>query len=110
MKVHVPQGFTYAISSTDYRGFASLQTDVKATQSANYYFQGSSQNRKFTHTYTGLYRDAWQSLDRVPVDQLVYRTCGEQRNFNINTDLQVEPGEKADPTKVSFITMDSTDG
>ena len=31
-----------------------------------------------------------------------------QRNFNINTELRVTAG--SDPSKVSFMTMDSTDG
>jgi hypothetical protein len=40
--VHVPQGFTYAIASADYRGFASLQRGASGAQKASYYFQGSS--------------------------------------------------------------------
>lgn len=37
--VHVPQGFTYAIASADYRGFLSLQPGASGTQRASYYFQ-----------------------------------------------------------------------
>jgi hypothetical protein len=34
--VHVPQGFTYAIASVDYRGFAYLQPGASGTQKASY--------------------------------------------------------------------------
>ncbi|TDD91828.1 DUF4360 domain-containing protein [Actinomadura rubrisoli] len=109
MIVHVPQGFTYAISSTDYRGYASLQKGVSATQLASYYFQGDSRTRQFSHPVPGPYNKSWQSSDKVDVSQLVYKACGEERNFNINTELRVDQGD-ADPKKVSFIAMDSTDG
>src|SRR5215211_5992508 len=42
LRIHVPQGFTYAIASADYRGFASLQRGAYARQGANYYFMGQS--------------------------------------------------------------------
>ena len=53
MVVHVPQGFTYAIASVDYRGFASLQPGATGLQRASYYFQGSSQTVFKNHTFTG---------------------------------------------------------
>ncbi|WP_131735887.1 DUF4360 domain-containing protein [Actinomadura roseirufa] len=109
MKVHVPQGFTYAISSTDYRGFASLQPGSEAWQLASYYFQGSQGTETISHHLPGPAKKSWQFDDEVPVAQLVYKPCGEERNFNINTELRVDEGT-SDPAKVSFITMDSTDG
>ncbi|MFI0373778.1 DUF4360 domain-containing protein [Actinomadura sp. 1N219] len=108
MRVHVPQGFTYAVSSTDYRGYASLQTGANASQLASYYFQGDSRTREFTHDLAGPYKKNWQTTDVVDVSQLVWSPCGEQRNFNVNTELRAEVG--TDASKVSFIAMDSTDG
>ncbi|MFI2431895.1 DUF4360 domain-containing protein [Streptomyces sp. NPDC018693] len=107
--VHVPQGFTYAIASADYRGFASLQRGATGTQRASYYFQGSSQTAFRTHTFNGPYADNWQATDTTEWAQLVWAPCGVQRNFNINTELRVTAGSTA-PDKVSFMTMDSTDG
>ncbi|WP_067461189.1 DUF4360 domain-containing protein [Actinomadura macra] len=109
LRVHVPGGFTYAISSTDYRGYASLQTGASAEQIAGYYFQGDSRTRKFSHPLPGPYKDNWQNTDKVDVSQLVWSPCGEQRNFNTNTEVRVEQGT-SDAAKVSFIAMDSTDG
>ncbi|MEU0048347.1 DUF4360 domain-containing protein [Streptomyces sp. NPDC006184] len=107
--VHVPQGFTYAIASADYRGFASLQRGATGTQKASYYFQGSSSTVPRTHPFGGPYNDDWQATDSTDWAQLVWAPCGVLRNFNINTELRVNAGTAA-PDKVSFMTMDSTDG
>ncbi|GAA0472449.1 DUF4360 domain-containing protein [Streptomyces stramineus] len=108
--VHVPQGFTYAIASADYRGYAKLEPGATGTQRASYYFQGSSQTVPRTHTFKGSYADSWQATDNVDVAALVWAPCGEKRNFNINTELRVNAGT-SDPAKTnSFMTMDSTDG
>ncbi|MDC0766023.1 DUF4360 domain-containing protein [Streptomyces sp. HD] len=107
--VHVPQGFTYAIASADYRGFASLQSGASAIQRASYYFQGSSNTQFRNHPFRGPLADSWQATDSTDWAQLVWAPCGVQRNFNINTELRVSAGTSS-PDKVSFMTMDSTDG
>ncbi|ELS52976.1 DUF4360 domain-containing protein [Streptomyces viridochromogenes] len=107
--VHVPQGFTYAIASADYRGFASLQRGASAVQRASYYFQGSPNTAYRNHPFSGPLNDSWQATDSTEWAQLVWAPCGVQRNFNINTELRVSLGTSA-PDKVSFMTMDSTDG
>ncbi|GHD92503.1 DUF4360 domain-containing protein [Streptomyces naganishii] len=107
--VHVPQGFTYAIASADYRGFLSLQPGATGTQRASYYFQGSSNTAFKNHPFNGPYNDDWQATDSTDWAQLVWAPCGVLRNFNINTELRVNAGSSA-PGKVSFMTMDSTDG
>jgi hypothetical protein len=107
--VHVPQGFTYAIASADYRGFLALQPGATGTQRASYYFQGSSSTAFRTHPFNGPYNDDWQATDSTDWAQLVWSPCGVLRNFNINTELRVNAGTSA-PGKVSFMTMDSTDG
>ncbi|MGH4032941.1 DUF4360 domain-containing protein [Actinomycetota bacterium Odt1-20B] len=107
--VHVPQGFTYAIASADYRGFASLQPGAKGTEKASYYFQGSSNTASISHDFPGALNDNWQATDTTDYAHLVWKPCGEERNFNINTELRVDAGT-SDPAKTSFMTMDSTDG
>ncbi|WP_055569343.1 MULTISPECIES: DUF4360 domain-containing protein [Streptomyces] len=107
--VHVPSGFTYAIASADYRGYASLQPGAKGTEKASYYFQGSPQTAAISHEFKGVYNDNWQATDTTDWAQLVWAPCGVKRNFNINTELRVDLGT-SDPAKSSFMTMDSTDG
>ncbi|MFI1352634.1 DUF4360 domain-containing protein [Streptomyces sp. NPDC020898] len=105
--VHVPAGFTYAIASVDYRGFAALQQGASGIQRASYYFQGSSSTAFRNHSYAGPYNDNWQATDTTEWAQLVWAPCGVQRNFNINTELRVNAGTS---TGTSFMAMDSTDG
>jgi hypothetical protein len=61
------------------------------------------------HPFSGPYNDNWQATDETDWAQLVYAPCGVQRNFNINTELRVSAGTQS-ADKVSFMTMDSTDG
>ncbi|WP_412746989.1 DUF4360 domain-containing protein [Krasilnikovia sp. MM14-A1004] len=108
--VHVPQGFTYAISKVDYRGFASLAPGSSAIERANYYFQGQSQTAYISHPFTGPLGDDWQTTDEVAVAALVWAPCGALRNLNINTELRAMAGTSDTAHTTSFITMDSTDG
>ena len=107
--VHVPQGFTYAIASVDYRGFASLQRGASGVEKASYYFQGSPDTAARTHTFNGPLEDNWQATDETDWAQLVWAPCGVERNFNINTELRVNRGSSP-ASSTSFMTMDSTDG
>lgn len=107
--VNVPQGYTYAVSKVDYRGFGSLQPGAVGTQKASYYFQGMSQTAYRTHRFQGALDDNWQATDTTGIEALVFAPCGEKRNFNINTELRAEVGT-SDATRTSFMALDSTDG
>ncbi|WP_406511059.1 DUF4360 domain-containing protein [Streptomyces sp. NBC_00161] len=107
--VHIPQGYTYAIAQADYRGFASLAAGALGTQKAGYYFQGMSQTAQRTHEFAGPFSDNWQTTDTTRINALSWSPCGEQRNFNINTELRVEAGTSS-PSATSFMALDSTDG
>jgi hypothetical protein len=109
LRVHVPQGFTYAIAGADYRGFAYLADGASGMEKANYYHQGMAQTTPVSHTIKGAYLDNWQFSDRTPVTELVFKPCGEDRNFNINTELRVYQGT-SDASQTSFMAFDSADG
>ncbi|SDZ15771.1 protein of unknown function [Micromonospora pattaloongensis] len=110
LRIHVPQGFTYAIAQADYRGFAHLARGATGLQRANYYFQGTSPTVPRSHSFAGPYSDNWQTTDKTEVAEIVWAPCGEDRNLNVNTELRVSAGS-SDPTKTtSFMAMDSTDG
>lgn len=108
VRVHVPQGFTYAVAQADYRGFASLAEGATGLQIAHYYFTGTSPTAESTHTFTGARYGLWQAVDRVEEAALVYAPCGVDSLFNINTELRVNAG--ASESKTSLMTMDSTRG
>ncbi|WP_242614185.1 DUF4360 domain-containing protein [Actinomadura roseirufa] len=109
LKVHAPRGFTYAVSSADHRGYASLQPGAEAILLSRFYFQGASQVREFTHRLLGPYDGAWRFTDVVPESELVWKPCGEERNLNVETRLQMNEGT-SDPAKVSFIGASAPDG
>ncbi|WP_432021421.1 DUF4360 domain-containing protein [Streptomyces sp. 1222.5] len=109
LKVHVPQGFTYAIARADYRGFGYLQPGAFGQERASYYFQGDSQTARITHQFNGPYADNWEASDETSYADLVWAPCGEDRNLNVNTELRVYTGT-SNPNRVSFMSMDSTDG
>jgi hypothetical protein len=108
--VHVPTGFTYAISDVVYRGFSALEKGASAIERANYYFQGSPVSTYSQHSFTGPLQDNWQAVDQVDMPSMVYAPCGELRNLNINTELRVNAGTSDVKNTTSFFTMDSTDG
>ncbi|WP_420717177.1 DUF4360 domain-containing protein [Streptomyces sp. H27-G5] len=108
LTVHVPQGFTYAVSKVDYRGYGNLEQGATGTQKASYYFQGMSQTASRTHTFHGRLNNNWQVTDTTDIEALVFAPCGAQRNFNINTELRTTAG--TDTSKTSYMAVDSTDG
>jgi hypothetical protein len=110
IRVHYPQGFTFGIAQADYRGFAHLARGANGMERASYYFQGTSPTASATHSFNGPLSDDWQATDRTDVASIVFAPCGEQRNFNINTELRVAAGTSDPKTTTSFMSMDSTDG
>jgi hypothetical protein len=109
LNVHVPSGFTYAVASADYRGYAHLAAGASGYESAGYYFQGESQTTRIRHNFYGYKDGDWQTTDRIGVASLSFLPCGEERNLNVNTELRVSAGW-SDPHKTtSFLSMDSTD-
>jgi hypothetical protein len=109
VRVHVPQGFTYAIAQAEYRGFAHLAAGATAQQIAHYYFSGQSATADSAHSFAGPLTTLWKTVDRADGAALVYAPCGADANLNINTELRVDAGSsKADA--VSIVGMDSTRG
>jgi Domain of unknown function (DUF4360) len=109
LNVHVPQGYTYAIASADYRGFAHLERGSSGTQTASYYFQGERGDTRIRHDFNSPMDGDWQRSDKVGISSLSFLPCGEERYLNVNTELRVSAGW-SDKKKTSFLTMDSTDG
>lgn len=107
LRVHVPQGFTYAITQADFRGYANLLEGAKGLHRTNYYIQGSPNNSHADERFEGPYDDNWIVTDRHAHADLVWSPCGETKLFNVNTELRVNT---ADSSGTSFMTMDSTDG
>ncbi|PJE95249.1 DUF4360 domain-containing protein [Streptomyces carminius] len=108
--VKVPHGFTYAIASVNYRGYAYLEKGATALQKAQYFHQGSAETKSATHKIDGPYDNNWQHTDEAEVGEMVWAPCGVERNFNINSELRVDGGSSNLKETTSFVAMDSTDG
>ncbi|TYK49478.1 DUF4360 domain-containing protein [Actinomadura decatromicini] len=107
LRVFVPQNVTYGIVATDHHGYASLLDGAKATHSAGAYFHGQP-SRPITHDLTGPYADNWQFTDQSDLGNFLWKPCGQDPTFDINTELRVDQGT-ADPSKLNLITMEAAD-
>ncbi len=107
--LHVPHGFTYAITSVDYRGYANLAPGAQGMQKASYYFQGQAPTASAETIFRGPYEQDWQLRDRVSTAALVWSPCGVERSMNVNAQLRLTRGT-APASSSSFIQMDSEDG
>ncbi|TYB46332.1 DUF4360 domain-containing protein [Actinomadura chibensis] len=110
VRVTAPPDVTYAVSSVEHRGYAYLERGANAAVGVGYYFQGQAAPAKTWLALTGPRDDDWSFTDRPPPDQVVFRPCGDDRVLMLTTELRVDKGT-SDPSKVSYIAMDSiTDG
>lgn len=106
VQVHVPQGFTYAVASDEYRGRLALGSDASALVRNNYYFQGVGEvSTTVDHNFFGALNGAWRTKDVTAVTDLVYAPCGRDIVLNINTELRVDS-----PSSSSWISLRSSDG
>ncbi|MFI1995725.1 DUF4360 domain-containing protein [Actinoplanes sp. NPDC020271] len=103
--VTIPDGWTIAIASANYRGKAGLLPGASALQRTSYYWQGSSATQRKDATFTGPLNGLWTTWDVAPV--LTYAECGAQSVLNINTELRVDPGTS---TGTSTMSMNTTEG
>ena len=109
LTLHVPHGFTYAIASVDYRGYANLAPGAKGQQKSSYYFQGQAPTATAWTTFTGPYENNWQIRDQVNAAALVWAPCGMERSLNINAQVLINKGTSS-ASSSSIMTMDSEDG
>jgi hypothetical protein len=100
--VHVPQGWTYAVSQSDYYGYASLLGGATGLEQAGYRFQ--NQNVAYASHPIAASGD-WHFRDTAAIGALVWAPCGQQAFFIINTELRAAGGLP----QTSEVTMDSTD-
>jgi hypothetical protein len=103
--VTIPDGWTIAIASANYRGKAALRSGATALQRTSYYWQGSSTTERKDATFTGPLNGLWTTWDVAPV--LTYAECGSQSVLNINTELRVDAGAS---TGVSSMSMNASEG
>ncbi|GIE97565.1 DUF4360 domain-containing protein [Paractinoplanes rishiriensis] len=101
--VHVPDGWTYAISRIVHQGSLHLEPGATAVLRSLYYYAGGPLPAYRTHTFTGPLDQDWQAIDTIELEAQVFVPCGQQRNLNVNAELRVTPGDT--PAVSSWIAM-----
>lgn len=107
INVRVPQGFTYAIVSADYRGYMDLKNGATGLHRTSYYQQGNSHTERADNDWEGPTKRNFTVTHRSEIEKLVWSKCGENTIFNVNTELRVDAKRSRG---TSFMSMDSTDG
>jgi Domain of unknown function (DUF4360) len=110
LQVTVPKGWTYALSSVDFRGYAMLEAGVSARQLNTYHIQGEGPERSVSLDTRGPLDDTFAVRDvGGPVVQPQFARCGKGKFVKITTDVTVErpPG---DNVSSGFLALDSVDG
>jgi hypothetical protein len=106
LRVHAPEGFTYALAQADHGGFAHLKSGATAVQATSFYFQGSAETTSRSESFSGPSSDYWQTSYRIGYGDLVWHTCDGSRDLNINTSVRVGP-ITSEPKSTSFIAVGS---
>jgi len=102
----VPQGWSYAVSSVETRGFASLDSGTTATQMNRYYFQGSTQTATFRSDLRGPLNRDYSVVDQLGLNSQVWSPCGASRSLNLTVEARVS----ATSGRRALLTVNTVDG
>lgn len=106
--IKVPNGFTYGVTSIDYRGYSDIvDSGVTATQTAQYRFQGYGSQRLTSQIQPddGGY---WQISDVIPMASVNFKPCNVDRTLIVNDDIWLRNNGGA-LTTLNTVGMDSAD-
>ncbi|KAF9523167.1 hypothetical protein CPB83DRAFT_863286 [Crepidotus variabilis] len=104
----VPPGYTFGISSVEYRGYYQLDKDVEARQAALYYFQGNIAQAAAQSTYKGPVDGRFYTYqDTFDLGSTVLAPCGGSSVLNINNDVRINNAKNREGS--GFIAADSVE-
>ena len=84
-----PNGWSFAIDSVDYRGYASLDRGVTAVMSTSSYYSGVTPIMRLQSTFRGPSNADYQVRDQIGVSSHLWSPCGANRALNLNTQLRL---------------------
>ncbi len=108
MNVRLPQGYSYAISTIDYRGYVELDPRVNAVQTVTSYFQGDIRQSTSSKSFYGPMAEDYVTRDALAIESIVWSPCGATANLNINAAVRVD--NSRDRNARGLMTTDSVDG
>jgi hypothetical protein len=109
INVRHPAEYTYGIMSVEHSGEALLQEGASGTLKSSFSLSGRKTPVGMEHVISGPYSNTWKFTDQSDLPEIIVRPCGETAFTTLATELRVNAGT-SDPSKVSFISLDSTDG
>jgi hypothetical protein len=109
VRVSVPNGYTFGITTTTFRGFADLAEGATGTLNTRYWFVGMPMTGVIRRDISGEFQDNWQATDDVPLPEIQWMPCHRGIvPLNIDSSLVVNAGRQHSDT-TSVMTMDATD-
>lgn len=104
INLHLPEGFTFAIHTFDYRGYVQLPAGVTAEQLSTYYFQGETKQATGKTRFNGPVAKDYLSRDTLA--NVAWMPCARVVPLNINSQVRLTGATNL----ASQITVDSIDG
>lgn len=87
VKVAAPSGWTYAVTGTQTRGYATLGSSADARVETTWYHSGSTGTGKALNTVTGPYSDSWIAEHST---EPIWAQCNTDRYLNVNSIVSVD--------------------
>ncbi|KAF2182512.1 hypothetical protein K469DRAFT_636395 [Zopfia rhizophila CBS 207.26] len=82
-------GFQYTVYSADYAGYGDLDSGVKGTVKASYYFSGEQSGASSAMTIPGPFTGKYTKHDDVSM--AVWSPCGSEAMLNVNAEVALTP-------------------
>ncbi|KAF2033049.1 hypothetical protein EK21DRAFT_98605 [Setomelanomma holmii] len=89
IKLDFDPGFSFAIYSADYTGWADLDTGVTGTIQSTYYFSGQTDQSSAATSIDGPFHGKYYKQDNVPIAQ--WSPCGGDALLNVNSEVALTP-------------------
>jgi len=108
LKLHLPNGQQFSITTVDTRGFAHLPVGTYADQRSKYYFAGNHPELRAHSRLHGFYDDDWTYTDTFGIASSLRSPCGGQGILNIDTALILNTA--GNPYEDAYIDNTTIDG
>jgi hypothetical protein len=103
--VKVPQGYSVAVFSIDYRGFNAVPSGGFNRLNSEYFWAGS-RGPSIARTFYGPINDNYTVTDDLIATSIVWAPCGASVNLRVNASMMAQSNNRMEQT---IGTVDSAD-
>ena len=107
--VQVPQGYSVAVFTIDYRGYALVPQGGRLRFSADYFFAGRS-SRRYSKDYLGPINDNYIFSNELRADLDVWSACGASVILRTQANMVLETNNRRDEIQASVDSIDIQSG